>query len=228
MKHLAIVMDGNRRWAKRHKLEPWYGHREGAKSIETAIKFCLENKILYLSLYTFSLENFKRSETERFYLFDLISNEAEQQLPLFMKHGIRIRFIGDRTKFPASVIPAISMLEHETAEFRTLTINFLFCYGGRQEIVSGIQSILQKIRAGEISEDQLDEGIVAQHLWTNGTPEPDLIIRTGGVRRLSNFLVYQGAYSELCFLDCMWPDLSEAHLLQAMLEYQSTARNFGT
>jgi undecaprenyl diphosphate synthase len=228
MKHLAIVMDGNRRWAQKLGLQSWLGHKEGAKRIETAMEFCITQNIRYLSLYTFSLENFKRSEQERAYLFDLIANETEQQLPIFLKYGVRVSFLGDRSLFPLATLPAIELVEEQTKHMDRLIVNFLFCYGARQEILYGIKTILKKVKAGLLREQDITEQDISEHLWTNGIPEPDLIIRTGGAKRLSNFLLYQAAYSELHFLDCLWPELTKDHLEGAIAQYNECKRNFGT
>lgn len=228
MKHLACIMDGNRRWAKQHKLESLMGHRRGAESIQRVIDFCLNNGINYLSLYTFSIENFNRSKKECTYLFNLISTEAKNRLSDFIEHKIRVRFIGDRSLFPESVKPTINEVEVETKHFDTLQLNFLFCYGSRQEIIGGIKSLVKKIKEGLISEEDISEDVFSQQLWTADIPEPDLILRTGGVVRLSNFLLYQAAYSELCFLDCLWPDISEHHLQEALDHFNTSKRNFGS
>lgn len=228
MKHLACIMDGNRRWAKQHKLQALLGHRQGAESIQRVIDFCLKNRIKYLSLYTFSIENFNRSKEECTYLFDLISTEVKNRLDDFIKYKIRVRFIGDRSLFPKSVKPAIDEIEAATQHLDALHINFLFCYGSRQEIIGGIKSLVKKVKDGLISEDDISEDLFNQHLWTADIPDPDLIVRTGGVVRLSNFLLYQAAYSEFYFLDCFWPEISEQHLQGALNYFNECKRNFGS
>ncbi len=228
MRHLACIMDGNRRWAKQNKLESLMGHRHGAESIQRVIDFCLKNRIEYLSLYTFSIENFNRSKKECTYLFNLVSTEVKNRLNDFIKHNIRVRFIGDRSLFPESVRPTIDEVEAKTKHLSRLQINFLFCYGSRQEIIGGIKSLFKKIKDGLISEDDISEDSFAQQLWTAGIPEPDLILRTGGVVRVSNFLLYQAAYSEFYFLDCFWPEISETHLQGALNHFNECKRNFGS
>lgn len=227
MKHLAIIMDGNRRWARNHGLKPWLGHSQGVESVKKTISFCLKNNISYLSLYTFSLENFKRSEQERSYLFEMVGKKILEQIKDFIEHGIRIRFIGDRSLFPENLRPVIEQAETQTAGGTVLNVNFLFCYGARQEIVSGIKSIIQKIKQGLISEHDISDEVVNQCLWTAGIPEPDLIIRTGGLKRISNFLLFQAAYSEFYFLDCFWPDITEHDLQVACANFRECSRNFG-
>jgi len=228
MKHLAVIMDGNRRWAKKKGLRSFLGHRQGAKSIKKITDFCLKKGISYLSLYTFSIENFNRSEQERSYLFELIKNEALKQLDLFLKHGVRVRFLGERSLFPESIKSTIEEIEERTKDLDKLNLNFLFCYGSRQEIVDGIKKLFQKIKQGLISENDISEKELADCLWTAGMPEPDLIIRTGGAVRLSNFLLFQAAYSELYFLDCLWPEIDETHLQGAYDKFSASQRNFGS
>lgn len=228
IKHLAVVMDGNRRWAKKNKISVLLGHSKGG--VDAAIKtieFCLNRGISFLSLYTFSLENFNRSNEEKNFLFDLLVNESKQSLQEFIKKGVRIRFIGDRSLFPKGVLETCNALEEQTKDLSKLTLNILFCYGAQQEIVSGMRSLFSKIKNGILTEDDITQKALENCLWTNGTPEPDLIIRTGGAKRLSNFLLYQSAYSELCFLDCLWPEITEEHLQAATAEFMVTKRNFG-
>lgn len=228
MHHLAIIMDGNRRWAKQRGLFAWDGHKHGVESIKRALSFCLKNNIPYLSLYTFSLENFKRSEQERSYLFNILANEVVKQLDHFIQYNIRVRFIGDRSLFPQEVRPAIEQVEEYTRHCKALNVQFLFCYGARQEIVASVKHIVQKVKAGLVSEDEISDELIHEHLWTCGIPEPDLIVRTGGAQRTSNFLLYQGAYSELYFLSCFWPDVTDEHLSQACDYFVQCKRNYGS
>lgn len=227
MKHLAIIMDGNRRWARKKGLATLIGHRKGSDSIEIAMSFCLKHTIPYLSLYTFSIENFNRSAQERAYLFDLIKKGVKQNLDQFIKNKVRVCFVGERSLFPEEVLPAIEEAERATAQFNALQVNFLFCYGARQEIVHGIRHMVRKIQAGELSEEDISEDMLSHYLWTAGMPEPDLIIRTGGQKRLSNFLLYQAAYSEFQFLDCYWPDITEQDLDKSLSTFNECKRNFG-
>lgn len=227
MKHLACIMDGNRRWAKKHGKVSVEGHREGIETVKRVIQFCLDKNIPHLSLYTFSLENLKRAETEKNYLFNLIAMQANSLIERCIHDNLRVRFIGDRSLFPESIKAACNRIEQETEQGKRLTVNLLFCYGGQQEIVSGVKSILADVRTGILSEADIDTALFKKHLWMNGTPEPELVIRTGGHKRLSNFLIFQVAYSELYFLDCMWPELTESDLEDAMVAYTQSERNFG-
>ncbi|TET06429.1 di-trans,poly-cis-decaprenylcistransferase [Candidatus Dependentiae bacterium] len=225
--HLACIMDGNRRWAKRQGLLPWYGHREGMEAVRTVIDFCLEKQIRFLSLYTFSLENFKRPEPEKRYLFSYLAKQAEKEVDQFIAKGVQVHFIGDRTQFPESMRPVCELAERKTANCKRLCLNLLFCYGGRQELVASVKNIVHDVKAGKLTEDKITEELINQYLWTGSIPAPDLIIRTGGMRRLSNFLLYQAAYSELCFLDCMWPDMTKVDLENVLNSFKEYKRNFG-
>jgi undecaprenyl diphosphate synthase len=221
--HLACVMDGNRRWAKAQGQLPWFGHRAGAQTVRVAVDFCLQYQIPYLSLYTFSLENFNRSEHERSYLFDLVMQQAESYAPEFIAQGIKIRFIGNLSLFPESVRQVCARVEQQTAQGEKLQVNFLFGYGARQEIFAAAQALAQKIAAGAV----VTQADFEQNLWTAGIPDPDLIVRTGGVQRLSNFLLYQGAYTEVRFLDTLWPDLSADQLYDSVISAVQAQKNLG-
>ena len=227
IQHLAIVMDGNRRWARKNKLDVLLGHSKGGiDAVKRTVEFCLTRKISYLSLYTFSLENFKRTETEKSYLFNLMISEGENSFQEFIDQEIRICFVGDRSLFPEEVLKTCERLEKQTKQFTKLTLNILFCYGARQEIVCGIKSLYHKIKSGLLSEEDISEESLNDCLWTQGTPEPDLVIRTGGRKRLSNFLLFQSAYSEFYFLDCLWPEVQEQDLQNALDSFVHVTRNF--
>lgn len=229
IKHLAIIMDGNRRWAKKRMLTPWKGHQEGVEAAQKTIEFCLRKKIKFLSLYTFSLENFKRSAEENNYLFDILAVQAHKRLPELVAQGVRVCFIGDRTLFPKNIVGIVDDVEQKTKHLNKLQVNLLVCYGGQQEIASACKSIAQKVKAGILTEDQITPDVVNEHLWTgSSTPPPELIIRPGARRRLSNFLLFQAAYSELYFLDCLWPDITERDLETAVNYFENVTHNFGT
>ena len=228
IKHLACIMDGNRRWAIRKGWFTWQGHKAGLEAVKRVVSFCLENNIPYVSLYTFSLENFKRSDEEKNYLFDLIISGFKDVHQDFIERGIKVCFIGDRSLFPANVIPTCERIEQETAHLTNLQLNLLFCYGAQQEIVGGIKRLVHDVKVGKLSEDDISNELFERYLWTRGIPEPDLIVRTGGAQRLSNFLLYQAAYSEFYFLDCLWPDITKKHLTSALLFFNECQRNVGT
>ncbi len=219
--HLAMIMDGNRRWAKNQKMFAWLGHRQGAKNVEMAIKYCIDSKISYLSLYTFSLENLQnRSEQERSYIFLLIK-EAHSRIQEFVKADVQLRFIGDLSGIPADVYGVCMKMHEATAHCKTLVCNFLFCYGSQQEIVASVQKIIDA--GGTVVTKEL----LKQNCWMGNIPDPEIIIRTGGVKRLSNFLLFQAAYSEIRFLDCLWPDLTSEILDQTVQDCIKSQKNFG-
>lgn len=218
--HLALIMDGNRRWAKEQGLFAWQGHRQGADTVEMVINYCLERNIAYLSLYAFSLENLQRSEQEKSYLFNLIidsNNKASE----FIKNDVKVRFIGDLTLLPANVAESCYRLMEQTSHCQKLVCNFLVCYGGQQEIIAAVQKIIDS------GIQKIDKDIFKSHLWLGNIPDPEIIIRTGGVERLSNFLLFQAAYSELRFLDCFWPALTKDLLDITVQDCLLAKKNFG-
>ena len=227
IQHLACVMDGNRRWATSRGLPTLFGHKQGVTAVRTVVTFCLQRSISYLSLYTFSLENFKRSFEEKSYLFNLIDEVLQQVAQDLVGQGVRIRFVGDRSLFPESVRASCLAIEQATVHGDKLQLNILFCYGGRQEIVSSVKKIAEQVVAGTLSPDAITQEHLQNNLWMPNIPDPDLIIRTGAVHRMSNFLLFQSAYSELIFFDCMWPDMTETLFEQALQEFKTRQRRFG-
>lgn len=228
LKHLACIMDGNRRWAKKHGLFPWEGHREGVEAAKRAINFCLNNSIEYLSLYLFSLENFNRSMKEKYFIFEILPPlVSDGLLKLLKERNVRVQFIGDRELFPSSMRPMIDQFEQETKNNTALQLNMLFCYGGRQEIVDGVKKIVQKVQSGDLKENEITEELLERSMWMGAFPPPDMIVRTSGLSRISNFLIYQGAYSEWRFLNCLWPEIQEQHLYDVVDAFYQTQRNFG-
>lgn len=221
-------MDGNRRWALKQGFGAWFGHKKGLDSVQRVIDFCLEKKISYLSLYAFSIENLEqRSSEEQNYLFGVLAQEALQDLETFKNKNVRIKFVGDHALFPATVQPVCEKAEQETESGFALQVNFLLCYGGRQEIVDATKRIADQVAQGNLKINDLTPATFEKFLWTSSLPSPDLIIRTGGQQRLSNFLLYQSAYSELYFLDCLWPDISRHELEMALTYFDKCQKNFG-
>ncbi len=227
MQHLAIIPDGNRRWAKKNKLKSIMGHRTGMEAFKKTIKFCLKKGINYLSFYTFSLENFNRPEEEKKYLFKLLMDQSIKQLPELKKQGVRVRFIGDRNYFPHEMLSSIKQIEDETKDNNKLNLNLLFCYGGQREIVHVVKDLAKKVKAGVIDLEDINEEKIKGSLWTAGMPDPELIIRTSKRARLSNFLLYQAAYSEFMFLDIFWPEITDDHLQKCLDDFDGIQRNFG-
>lgn len=228
MQHLAIIPDGNRRWATQNKLESFFGHKRGFETVRTAIKVCLNNKIKYLSLYTFSSENFKRSDLEKNYLFDLLAQGFKDNVQELIDQDIRVSFIGDRHLFPDKIKDVVTVIEEKTQHAQTLFLNLLFCYGARAEIVNAAKEIAKRVTCGALKIEDITEETFQNALWTGTMPDPDLIIRTGKVSRLSNFLLYQAAYSEFAFPDCFWPEITEQILESYIEKFKETKRNFGS
>lgn len=227
MQHLAIIPDGNRRWAKTHKLQSYLGHKKGLESFEAAVKVCIKNGIKYLTFYAFSLENFNRSDTEKNYLFSLLTHEFSKNLPMLIEHGVNVQFLGDEHYYPEDCKKPIQEIHNRTKHLSTLTLNLLFCYGGRQEITTAIQRIAQAVAQGSIAPQDINETTIKDYLLTKNIPDPDLIIRTSGVKRLSNFLPFQSVYSEFKFLDCNWPEVSEKTIQSCIDDFNTIKRNFG-
>ncbi len=228
VKHLACIMDGNRRWAKKYGWLPWDGHKEGINSAIRAMDFCLEQQIPYLSLYTFSLENFNRPLDEQNFLFSvLLPQMKDRAVKDLVEKKVRLRFVGDRSLFPASALPSIHHMEKITKDGDRLQVNLLFCYGGRQEIMAGVKKIIEKAQKDAVALNGITDEQFEKMLWTAGIPAPEIIIRTGGVKRLSNFLLFQAAYSEFYFLDCFWPELTKDHLKEVIDSFGDRQQNFG-
>lgn len=225
--HIGFIMDGNRRWAHQQDLPAFMGHQEGAQTVKTIIKHAIKLGIKWISLYTFSIENLKRSEQEKSFLFDLLAKTLRKHLQDFITDGARIRFIGDRSLFPASIRPACEDVEKETATGTGITIDILFCYGGQQEIIAATHACVQQVLAGQIKLEDITPKYFNQQLWSAPAPAPELIIRTGGMPRLSNFLLYQTAYSEIFFTQTLWPAFSVQELDTLIQKYQTVKRTFG-
>ncbi len=222
-------MDGNRRWARKHCLPAPSGHKEGLARIDNVIDFCIEQRIEHLSLYTLSLENLaERSSYELSVLFSIIEQESVRFLAESKKKNIRISFVGKRDSFPPSLVPIIINLEQETAYNTDLHVYLFFCYGSRQEIISAVKQLASQIKSGTVNQPEITIKLFEEQLWTSGIPEPDVIVRTGGAHRLSNFMLYQAAYAEFYFIDCLWPDITKEYLHQALSFFTGCKRNFGT
>ncbi|MFH1831215.1 MAG: polyprenyl diphosphate synthase [bacterium] len=228
MQHLAIIPDGNRRWALKNKLQTFLGHKAGLEAIRASIKFSIKNNIKHLSFYIFSLENFTREEQEKRYLFEeLFSKQLTKELPSLIKENIRVRFIGDRSIFPEVVNITVKNAEEATKDCTQLNLNLLFCYGGQQEIVHATKKLAQQVKDGTLNISEITTDLFAKSLWTADIPAPDLIIRTSGLTRISNFLLYQAAYSEFLFLEELWPDVTEDILKKCLEKFTTIQRNFG-
>lgn len=228
LKHLGIIMDGNRRWAKQHGYKPWIGHERGVDPIKTTVKFCIKYHVPNLTLYVFSLENFKRPQQEISFLFDILAQKvASEEFETLYKEGVKLQFVGDRTLFPANLVSLINDIERKTKDNTKLTLSLLFCYGGQQELVAGVQKLCSQVQAGALAPQAITYEVLVNALWSNTLPPLDLVIRTAGDQRLSNFLPLQAGYSELYFLPCYWPEVTEKELEEAALYYLNHDRRFG-
>ena len=228
IQHLAVIMDGNRRWAYKNKLSLAIGYKEGGKrALQEVMQFCIQKSIQYLSLYTFSLENFYRSQEEKEIVFSMLLKEIHAQKEMLIEEEISIRFVGKLELLPPDVLSSCRDLEKITQNGKRLQVALLICYGGQQEIIASIKKI---VADGSINAQSSEQEIQKQFesaLWSYPFPFPDLIIRTGGVKRLSNFLTYQSIYSELVFLDILWPEITKEDCQYAYDIFKSTKRNFG-
>lgn len=228
IEHLACIMDGNRRWAKKKGLTLAEGVLAGLDRAQTAIDICIKLNIHHLSLFAFSIENFQRSAVERACIFGLLLERGKEFADKLAEQGVSIKFIGDRRLFPESVCSMCHLIETITGKGSKLSMRILLGYGGRQEILAAVCAITQALNEGKIKEHDLTIDYFKNYLWMGNIPDPDLIIRTGYVQRLSNFLLYQAAYSELYFPDCLWPDMDEEQFAKAFDYFKTCNRNFGT
>jgi len=226
-KHLAIIMDGNGRWAETRSLPRIAGHREGIKSVRDMITTCLELGIQALTIYAFSQENWNRPTTEINALMGLLEHYLSTERNKLIEQGVRFRTIGRTESLPASALQWVRAAERETAHLDKLQLTVALSYGGRSEIVDAVRSLVRDTQDGKIQLDDIDETTVQQYLYTHDLPDPDLLIRTSGETRISNFLLWQLAYTELYFTPTLWPDFRRRELLLALLEYQRRERRFG-
>lgn len=221
---VGIIMDGNRRWARQYGMAGTEGHRAGAEKLKEVVGWLQELGIGYCYLYTFSTENWRRSEKERTYLFSIIREQFEEELERFRHENVRLHFLGHTSLFPDDVQEVVARAERETAANTGLTLNLCFGYGGRAEIVHAVNQLIARhgVNLGEITEDHIE-----QELWTAGMPHPDMIVRTGGEQRLSNFLTWQSIYSELFFTETYWPALSREEFDAILAEYHQREQRMG-
>lgn len=226
--HIAIIMDGNGRWAKERGKPRSMGHRKGAEALKNLLGHCESLNIRYLTLYAFSSENWNRPEEEVSDLMGLLNYYLEKQAELLIKNQIRIRVIGDLSRCSENLREQIKRTIEATNEFDRLNLTIALSYGSRQEIVNAARAIAQSVADGALAIDTIDEGMIEKHLYTHDLPPPDLLIRTGGEQRLSNFLLWQSAYAELYFTQTYWPDFTGDDLNQAIDCYHGRERRFGT
>lgn len=225
--HIAIIMDGNGRWATSKGLPRLEGHKRGSKSVERIVEACLELNIKYLTLFSFSTENWGRSPDEIFGLMTLFKHYLSTETKRLKKEGVRLRAIGDLDRFSPDVREALRKSEEATKENTKLNLILALSYGGREEIVSAVRNISQQVQAGELDPQKIDQSTIKSNMWSADIPDPDLLIRTSGEMRISNFLLWQLAYSEIVVTDVLWPDFDKAVFIKCLEQYSSRERRFG-
>jgi len=221
LNHIAIIMDGNGRWGLKKKKSRNYGHLKGIKAVETVIKSSLIKKIPYLTLYTFSTENWKRPETEINFLFDLIRKSLKKKINKIIKQGIRVNIIGKKKELPQDIKKIIKLIEKKTIKNKKITLNLALNYGSKEEIINAFSNLVSK-KKGKININNFE-----QELYTHNIPDPEILIRTGGAKRLSNFLLWQLAYTEIFFIDKLWPDFNENDFNKIINKFYNIKRKFG-
>jgi undecaprenyl diphosphate synthase len=225
--HVGIIMDGNGRWANARGLPRTAGHKQGAEAVRRTMEAAMHLGVRYLSLFAFSSENWKRPSAEIIDLMGLLRLYLRNEVRYLCENGIRLRVIGDRARLAPDIVALIENSERQTADNDTLTVIIALSYGGRAEIVEAARRLAEKVAIGELDSNHIDEESLAAHLYTVGIPDPDLLIRTSGEKRISNFLIWQLAYTEFMFLDVHWPDFSPRDLEAAINEYHRRERRYG-
>jgi undecaprenyl diphosphate synthase len=226
-RHVAIIMDGNGRWAQRRGLARVMGHHEGSKTVRRIVTACAERKIEALTLYSFSSENWSRPADEVAALMTLLQEHLKSELPVMLQNGIRFRRIGRREGMPAEVLALLDETERATAHGTGMTLSLALNYGARAEIVDAVRAIAAKAKQGALDPAAIDEATIDAHLGTSGLPDPDLLIRTAGQMRVSNFLLWQISYAELHVTETLWPDFGAEDLERAFRDFAGRQRTFG-
>ncbi|PIE56330.1 MAG: isoprenyl transferase [Desulfobulbus propionicus] len=225
--HIAIIMDGNGRWAEQRHQPRLFGHRKGVDSVREVVETAREIGVGHLTLYAFSTENWRRPAVEVSGLMGLLKRYLDEELANLLKNDIRLRSLGQRDRLPEDVRGLLEEVITKTAECEGMTLNLALSYGARTEIIEAVQELTRAVARGEQDPEAIDEELFAAKLSTAGQPDPDLLIRTGGEQRLSNFLLWQASYAELYFTDVHWPDFRKAQLLEAVTEFNRRQRRFG-
>ena len=226
-RHVAVIMDGNGRWAQKRLLNRIVGHEEGANSVREVVRCCRKLGIPYLTLYSFSKENWQRPEAEVKGLWNLLKRFMKSELPELIDKQIRLLHLGDSEGIPEDVLAELHQTMERTAAFDKLVVCLALNYGGRQEITRAVKRFAADVLAQRVALDDLDPDLFSTYLFTDEIPDPDLVIRTGGEHRISNFLLWQLAYAELYVTDTLWPDFREDDLMEALRDYQGRERRFG-
>lgn len=227
LQHIAIIMDGNRRWAKEKNLPSAVGHKKGVDSLKTAVKSCHKYGVKYLTVYAFSTENWNRKPEEVNFLMELLAHTIKNELKELHENRVVINFIGDLTKLNSKLQKILNNAVETTKDNNGVNLQIAFNYGSRSEMVNALKNISQKVLNNEISIDEITEDIISSELYTKYVPDPDLLIRTGGEMRISNYLLWQIAYSELLITPQYWPDFDEDSMSKAIIEFNNRQRRFG-
>lgn len=226
-RHIAIIMDGNGRWAKKRRMPRNYGHTQGAKTIEKICEDAYKLGVEYLTVYAFSTENWRRPAEEVEALMKLLQSYLETSIKTSMKNNMRIRVIGDKSRLSENIRKSIENLEEASKNNTGLNFQVAINYGSRDELLRAMKALSLDVKAGKVDVDRIDEAMFEQYLDTRGIPDPDLLIRTSGEQRLSNYLLWQMAYTEFYFTDVLWPDFNKKELIKAIEYYSSRTRKFG-
>jgi undecaprenyl diphosphate synthase len=225
--HIAIIMDGNGRWAKKRKLERIIGHQKGIESAKEIVRFCREVGIKVLTLYAFSIDNWKRPKREIQTLMNLLKKYLKGELKELLKNNIRLTTIGNIQDLPSPVATVIREVVEKTEGCDGMILNLALSYGGRNEIIQAIRRIIKEVNQNGLKGEEITETAFSKYLFTNELPDPDLLIRTSGERRLSNFLLWQMAYTEIYVTEILWPDFKREDMIRALIDYQNRERRFG-
>lgn len=226
-RHVAIIMDGNGRWAKARGLPRAMGHKEGVEALRRAVEASRDLGVSHLTVFSFSTENWNRPQSEIDALFDLLRMFVKRDLQRLHKDGVRIRIVGSREGLAQDILSLIDEAVELTKNNTRLNLNIAFNYGGRGEIVAAVRQVAQAVQDGRLQPEQIDEAMISRMLWTSESPDPDLVIRTSGELRLSNFLLWSGAYAELMFMDLWWPDFNRESMEKAIDAFRRRDRRFG-
>lgn len=225
--HIAIIMDGNGRWAKKKGAARIFGHRNAITAVRESTEGCAELGVKYLTLYAFSTENWGRPQDEVQGLMSLLVSTIKDELPTLNKNGVRLHSIGDTSLLPSKAQKSLAMAIDDTKDNKGLNLVLALNYSGRWEITEAVKNISKDVTNGKLSVNHIDENVISNYMNTSGIPDPELLIRTSGEMRISNFLLWQLAYTELYFPDVLWPDFRKEHLIEAIQSYQKRERRFG-
>jgi undecaprenyl diphosphate synthase len=225
--HIAIIMDGNGRWAKKHGKKRFLGHREGMKRVKDVVELAAEKAIHYLTLFAFSTENWLRPKEEVKFLMTLLDEFIKREVNKLKENNIKLRFLGSFEKISEKHLKLIKEAEKKTSDCTGLNLNIALSYGGRQEILDAVKAIIADLNKKIITEDEITDKLFSQYLYTKDIPDPDLLIRTSGEKRISNFLLWQIAYTELYITDTLWPDFNKSEFEKAIIDYTKRERRFG-